>query len=98
MPRPGTDSRRKKSIHRALVTRLLLASILISVFMMALVLAVQFKYIETKTAEEALMQAKHFRFSIIDDLDAPGLGNHARIQRIIEKMIMSPWAILKVFI
>ncbi|MEN6320030.1 MAG: HD domain-containing phosphohydrolase [Syntrophaceae bacterium] len=89
MPGAGTDPIRKNSIHRALVTRILLASILISVFLVALVLAVQFKNIETKTAEQALIQSERFRFAIIDDLDAPGLGNHARIQRIIDKMAMS---------
>lgn len=89
MPRPETDSIRRNSIHRALVTRLLFASILIAVFLIVLVLAVQFKNIETKTAEQALIQSERFRFAIIDDLDSPGLGNHARIQRIIDKMAMS---------
>ena len=89
MPRPGTEPIRKNSIHRALVSRLLLASILISVFLIALVLSVQFKNIETKTVEQAFVQSERFRFSIMDDLDAPGLGNHARIQRTIDKMAMS---------
>jgi HD-GYP domain-containing protein (c-di-GMP phosphodiesterase class II) len=89
MPGAGTDPIRKNSIHRALVARLLLASIFISVFLVALILAVQFKNIETKTVEQALIQSERFRFAIIDDLDAPGLGNHARIQRIIDKMAMS---------
>lgn len=89
MPHQGTDPIRKKSIHRALVTRLLLASIFLSVFLIALVLFVQFKNIETKTVEQALVQSERFRISIIDDLDSPGLGNHARIQRTIDKMAMS---------
>jgi len=89
MPRPGTDSIRKNSIHRALVTRLLLVSILISVFLIAFVLTVQFKNIETKTAEQAFVQSERLRFSIIDDLDAPGLGDHTRIQRTMDKMGVS---------
>ena len=86
MPRPVIDSIRKNAIHRALVTRLLLASFLISGCLVAVVLYVQFKNIETRTVEQALVQSECFRFSIMDNLDAPGLGNHANIQRTMDRM------------
>ncbi len=89
MPGASIDSSRKNSIHRALVTRLFLASIFISICLVALVLLVQFKNIETKTAEQAYVQSERFRFSIMDDLDTPGLGDHARIQRTMDKIAMS---------
>ncbi len=86
MPRPLIDSIRKNAIHRALVTRLLLASILISVCLIVVVLYVQFRNIETQTVEQALVQSERFRFSIMDNLDAPGLGDPASIQRTMDKM------------
>lgn len=86
MPRPVINSIRKSAIHRALVTRLLLASILISVCLIVVVLYLQFKNIEARTVEQALVQSERFRFSIMDELDAPGLGDHANIQRTMDKL------------
>jgi HD-GYP domain-containing protein (c-di-GMP phosphodiesterase class II) len=59
---------------------------LISVCLIVVVLYVQFKNIETRTVEQALVQSERFRFSIMDNLDAPGLGDHANIQRMMDKM------------
>lgn len=72
-------------IHRILVVRLFTAALCIAVALMALVLWVELRNIDIVVADQASVAAERLRWAIMNELDAPGLGDHARIQLTLEK-------------
>lgn len=78
--RAGTSS-----IHRALISRLVLAGVCTSVLLAALVLFVQFRGINDRVLEQVAISAERLRWAVIENLDSPGLGDHARIQSLLDR-------------
>lgn len=74
-------------IHRALVTRLAAAAACISLILMAVVFWVELRTLDFQVQDQAAAAVERLRWSIMDELDAKGLGNHARIQRTLEKAL-----------
>jgi HD-GYP domain-containing protein (c-di-GMP phosphodiesterase class II) len=74
-----------RSIHRILFIRLLTAALCMAFALMALVLWVELRNVKIKVTDQALVATERLRLSILNDLDAPGLGDHARIQQTLEK-------------
>ncbi|MGO9147175.1 MAG: HD-GYP domain-containing protein [Desulfomonilia bacterium] len=79
----GLRGERKHSIHRILISRLVLEAICISVALMAGVIFIEFRNINDRVAAQVVPAAELFRYAIMDNLDSPGLGDHARIRNII---------------
>jgi HD-GYP domain-containing protein (c-di-GMP phosphodiesterase class II) len=77
----GLDS----SLHRILIIRLLTAALCIALTLMALVLWVELRNVNIKVADQASVATERLRLSILNDIDAPGLGDHTRIQQTLEK-------------
>ena len=75
----------RPSIHRTLVVRLVFAALCIAAVVMALVLWVEMRNIDTVVKNQAAAAAQRLRWAIMEDLDAPGLGDHDRIRRTLEK-------------
>ena len=73
------------SIHRILIVRLATAALCIAIIIMALVLWVELRNVNIKVVDQASVSTERLRLSILNDLDAPGLGDHARIQQTLEK-------------
>jgi HD-GYP domain-containing protein (c-di-GMP phosphodiesterase class II) len=81
---------RKKSIHRMLVARLAIATFVIAALVaVAVVLAVR-RDIDGLVTERAIAAAGQFKWSIIDQLDAPGLGDHKKIQATLDRVSSAP--------
>lgn len=74
-----------RSIHRTLIIRILATAFVIAFALMALVLWVELRNVNIKVADQASVAVERLRLSILDDLDAPGLGDHERIQQTLEK-------------
>lgn len=81
----GLPGEWKLSIHRILISRLLLEAACISAVLMAGVIFIEFRNINDRVAEQAIPAAELFRWVIINNLDSPGLGDHARIRSIIQE-------------
>ena len=76
---------RSHSIHRTLILRLVFAALAIAAVFMAIVLWVEFGNIDSVVENQASVAVERLRWAIMDELDAPGLGDHARIQHTLEK-------------
>ena len=82
----------KKSIHRMLIVRLAFATFVIAILVaLAVVFAVR-RDIDGLVTERAIAAAGQFRWYIIDQLDAPGLGDHKKIQAILDRTASTPRA------
>ena len=57
----------------------------ISIAVMALVLWAELRNINARVTDQASVASERLRWTLMADLDAPGLGDHARIQRALEK-------------
>ncbi|HPR54032.1 MAG TPA: HD-GYP domain-containing protein [Deltaproteobacteria bacterium] len=80
------------SIHRTLILRLLFAALAIAATLAALVLWVELRNMDTYVADQASVATEHLRWAIMDELDKPALGDHARIRSILEKpMSVRAW-------
>jgi HD-GYP domain-containing protein (c-di-GMP phosphodiesterase class II) len=77
---------RKKSLHRMLVMRIALVAIAISVAVGAVVAQREHDRISRTAQERALIATRVLALFIQDQLDAPGLGDHAEIQRALGKI------------
>lgn len=75
----------ERSLHRILIVRLITVGACISIAVMALVLWVELRNINARVTDQASVASERLRWSLMADLDAPGLGDHARIQRTLEK-------------
>ena len=75
----------RSSIHRTLIIRLVIAALCIAAVVMALVLWVEMRNIDTVVKNQAAAAGQRLRWAIMEDLDAPGLGDHDRIRRTLEK-------------
>ena len=75
----------KKSIHRMLIIRLAVATAVIAALVAVAVIFAVRRDINELVIERALTAAVQFKGYIIDQLDAPGLGDHAKIQRALDR-------------
>ena len=80
----------ERSLHRILIVRLLTVGACISIAVMALVLWVELRNINERVKSQASVASERLRWTLMADLDAPGLGDHARIQRSLEKPLSIP--------
>ncbi len=80
----------ERSIHRILIVRLITVAACISIAVMALVLWVELRNINARVADQASVASERLRWSLMADLDAPGLGDHAQIRRTLEKPLSIP--------
>jgi hypothetical protein len=77
--------RRKKSIHRMLIIRLAVATVVIAALVAVAVIFAVRRDINELVIERALTAAAQFKGYIVDQLDIPGLGEHAKIQRALDR-------------
>lgn len=77
----------KNLIHRALATRLAVAAACTALILMAVVFWVELKTLDLQVQGQAAAAVERLRWSIMDELDAEGLGDHSRIQRTLEKAL-----------
>ncbi len=82
---PSTGRAGGSSIHRALISRLVFAGVCTSLLLAALVLFVQFGSINDRVLEQVAISTERLRWAVIENLDSPGLGDHARIQRLLDR-------------
>ncbi|MFZ0132103.1 MAG: HD-GYP domain-containing protein [Desulfobacterales bacterium] len=74
----------KKSLHRVLMTRISLVAIVVSIAVSALVLLKEQDKAARVAHDRALIRSGTLQILIQDQLDAPGLGDHAEIQRLLQ--------------
>jgi HD-GYP domain-containing protein (c-di-GMP phosphodiesterase class II) len=77
----------KYGFHRKLIIQLVTAAVCIAVVLTALVLLVEFRNIDDRVADQAVSAVERWRMAMLDNLDAPGLGDHAKIRQFVEKSI-----------
>ena len=75
----------ERSIHRSLIIRLSTATLLIAFAVLVVVLWVEFRNIDSIVIDQASVATERLRWAIMNELDAPGLGDHSLIQRTLEK-------------
>ncbi len=75
----------KRSIHRILVFRLAISTLCICAILSAIVVFMEFKAVDERVIDRALLGAEQFRWLIIENLDAPGLGDHERIRSVMKR-------------
>jgi HD-GYP domain-containing protein (c-di-GMP phosphodiesterase class II) len=75
----------RHSIHRVLVFWLVLAAVCTSTILTTLVVHVMLRNMNEHVGERAAFAIERLRWSLMEDLDSPGLGDHARVQGLIEK-------------
>jgi HD-GYP domain-containing protein (c-di-GMP phosphodiesterase class II) len=73
------------SIHRTLIGRLLFTALCIASVLMVIVWWVELRNLDAIVADQASVAAERLRWTIMDELDRPGLGDHERIRRTLEK-------------
>jgi HD-GYP domain-containing protein (c-di-GMP phosphodiesterase class II) len=76
----------KKSLHRMLITRIALVTIVVSAVVSAIVIHREQGRVLTAAHDRALIRTGTLAVLIKDQLDAPGLGDHAEIQRMLNLM------------
>ncbi len=81
---------RRKSIHRMLIVRLALAAPIISALIAVAAVFVALKEIDETAVERAFTAAAQFKGYIIDQLDAPGMGDHSKIRQALFRAISLP--------
>lgn len=72
-------------IHRVLAIRLAVTAACIALILMAVMFWVELKNLDLRVQDQATAAVEQLRWSIMNELDAAGLGDHARIQRTLEK-------------
>jgi HD-GYP domain-containing protein (c-di-GMP phosphodiesterase class II) len=70
-----------RSLHLMLITRLALVSIIISILVAVIVIRNEQKRIFNMAKDKAEMRTGMLRMQLLDQLDTPGLGDHAAIQK-----------------
>lgn len=74
----------KRSIHRTLIFRLAIATLCISAVLSAIVVFIQFRIIDERVIDRAILGTERFRWLIMENLDTPGLGDHEMIRRAMQ--------------
>jgi len=77
--------KQKRSIHRTLVLRLAIATLCISAVLSAVVAFIQFSIVDDRVIDRAMPGVERLRWIIMENLDAPGLGDHERIRQIMQR-------------
>ncbi len=75
----------KRSIHRTLILRLAIATLCISAVLSAVVAFMQFSIVDDRVIDRAMPAVERLRWIIMENLDAPGLGDHERIRQIVQR-------------
>jgi len=75
----------KRSIHRTLILRLAIATLCISAVLSAVVAFIQFSIVDDRVIDRAMPAVERLRWIIMENLDAPGLGDHERIRQIVQR-------------
>lgn len=75
----------KRSIHRTLILRLAIATLCISAVLSAVVAFIQFSIVDDRVIDRAMPAVERLRWIIMENLDAPGLGDHERIRQIMQR-------------
>jgi HD-GYP domain-containing protein (c-di-GMP phosphodiesterase class II) len=73
----------KKSLHRMLIIRIVLVTIVVSAIVSAIVIHREQGRVLAVAHDRALIRTSTLALLIKDQLDAPGLGDHAEIQRML---------------
>jgi HD-GYP domain-containing protein (c-di-GMP phosphodiesterase class II) len=74
---------RKKSLHRMLITRIVVVTAVVSAFVGAIFFHREQARVVATAHDQALIRTGSLAGLLRDHLDAPGLGDHAEIQRIL---------------
>jgi hypothetical protein len=74
----------KKSIHRMLIVRLAVAATIIAALIALAAVFAALNEIDETAVERAFTAAAQFKGYIVDQLDAPGLGDHAKIRQALD--------------
>jgi HD-GYP domain-containing protein (c-di-GMP phosphodiesterase class II) len=80
----------KKSIHRMLIVRLAVAASIIAALIALAAVFAALNEIDETAVERAFTAAAQFKGYIIDQLDAPGLGDHTKIRQALARATSSP--------
>lgn len=83
----GAGMTGSRSVHQTLIIRLAVAAVCISAALTSFVMFVQFRNIDSRVTGVAASAAERLRWAIMDNLDAPGLGDHSMIASRIEKAV-----------
>ncbi|HNS13839.1 MAG TPA: HD-GYP domain-containing protein [Syntrophorhabdaceae bacterium] len=75
----------KRSIHRTLILRLAIATLCISAVLSTTVAFIQFSIVDDRVIDRAMPAVERLRWIIMENLDAPGLGDHERIRQIVQR-------------
>jgi HD-GYP domain-containing protein (c-di-GMP phosphodiesterase class II) len=74
----------KRSLHKMLVTRLILVAALVSISVGALVVHNERDHVFAVARDRALIRTAALRTLILNQLDASGLGDHTEIQKMLQ--------------
>ena len=74
---------REKSLHRMLIFRIVLVTIVVSSIVSVVVIRREQERMHAVARDRALIRASTIALFIKDQLEAPGLGDHAEIQRML---------------
>jgi HD-GYP domain-containing protein (c-di-GMP phosphodiesterase class II) len=77
---------KNRSLHLMLITRLATVTFLVSILVAILVIGNERERVFLKAKDKAQMRTGLLRMLLLDQLDAPGLGNHADIQKMLKSM------------
>lgn len=75
----------RRSIHRTLILRLAIATLCISAALSTTVAFIQFSIVDDRVIDRAMPAVERLRWIIMENLDAPGLGDHERIRQIVQR-------------
>jgi HD-GYP domain-containing protein (c-di-GMP phosphodiesterase class II) len=78
---------RKKSLHRMLIIRIALVTIVVSAIVSAIVMHREQGRVLSAARDRALIKTDTLAGLIKNQLDAPGLGDHVVIQRMLESIV-----------
>ena len=74
---------KKKSLHRMLITRIVVVTAVVSAFVGAIFFHREQARVFATARDRALIRTGSLAGLLKDQLDAPGLGDHAEIQRML---------------
>jgi len=75
----------KYGFHRKLIFRLVTAAVCIAAALTAVVLFFEFRTIDDRVAEQAVTAVERWRMTVLENLDAPDMGDHVKIRQSIER-------------
>ncbi|MEW6078512.1 MAG: HD domain-containing phosphohydrolase [Thermodesulfobacteriota bacterium] len=77
---------KNRSLHLMLITRLAAVTLIVSVLVAILVVGKERERVFQKAREKALMRTGMLRMLILENLDAPNLGSHEAIRKMVKSM------------